>query len=125
MKQPELFTLTAPVRLLPNTRRQAHEKVKPTKKDLHVRLIKSFYLGEWNADAWADANNIGILSVRPRVSEINKAGLLHRIGFGETQDGNLQNRYTLFPFYKDGMKNLVDAYGLDKAAEMMVEKYVK
>lgn len=107
--------------ILRDTRRKAHDKIKPSVRELQMRLIKAFYFGAWNADAWAGANGLSILSVRPRVTELKKAGLLHRIGYGLTQDGNEQDKFTLYPLYRDRMAVLIEKFGIDKAAEHVAD----
>jgi hypothetical protein len=62
-----------------DTRAQAYEKVKVTAKTLRVRLIKDFAEKSFTADEWATKHKMSVLSVRPRVSECNRAGLLHRV----------------------------------------------
>lgn len=126
MNQPTLFTAptvvngTTPL----DTRAKAHKKIKPSVKELQIRLIKAFYHGAWNADAWAEAQGLSILSVRPRVTELKKAELLHRTGYGVTQDGNQQDKFTLYPVYRDRMQTLIAAVGIDKAAEQMVSHFL-
>lgn len=121
MTQTTLFDISTPAPVL-DTRAKAHEKVKPTKHELHIRLLKSFYSGEWCADEWAQENGLSILSVRPRVSELNKAELLHRIGYGFTQDGNQQDKFTLYPLYKLRIETLINQIGREKAFEYIAER---
>lgn len=116
--QPNIFDVSEQAKPR-DTRALAREKVNV--RELQIRLIKSFYLGEWNADAWADANGVNILSVRPRVCELKKSGLLHRIGYGLTQDGNQQDRFTLYPLYRERMAVLIAEFGIEKAAGQVAD----
>jgi hypothetical protein len=123
-QQPTLgFDTQSPV--VRDTRARAHAKARPSKNALHISLIKDFYSRSFNADAWAAEKGLSILSVRPRVSEINKAGLLHRVAYGLTQDGNDQDVFTLYPLYRERMKTLVERFGIDKAAEQIVTEFIR
>lgn len=119
--QQTLWIDHSPTMTVADTRAQAHEKIKPTRHQLHIRLIKDFYEREFNADAWAVEHGMSVLSVRPRVSELNKAELLHRTRYGLSVEGNNQDVFTLFPYLKDRMAVLIVKYGMDRAAEEIIK----
>jgi hypothetical protein len=114
--QRALFEIDIEYVPITDTRTKAHDKAKPSKRDLHILLLKSYYEGQFSADDWAIERGISILRIRPRVSEMNKAGMLHRVGYGLTVDGNDQDKFTLFPYIRNRMQLLACKYGIDRAA---------
>lgn len=109
--------------IAPDTRAQAHDKMKPTVKSLRVRLVKDFFERSFTADEWATEKGLSILNVRPRVSELNKKSMLHRVGFGLTQEGNKQEKFTLYPYLCDRLERLAGEFGLDEAAEELLAQF--
>lgn len=122
MNQPQLFPTSVPL-VPPDTREQAHNKVKPSKHSLRVALLKDLYEGRWSADEWAASKGISILSVRPRMSELKKKGLIYRVGFGRTVDGNNQEKFTMFPYIRNRMQLVACKFGIDKAAKEMLASF--
>jgi hypothetical protein len=106
-----------------STSQLAHEKVKPSKRQLQILLTKSYFEGAFSADDWAIEHGYSILTVRPRVSGMNKAQMLHRVGFGLTVDGNDRDKFTLFPYIRIRMERLAAEFGLDAAIEQILTQF--
>lgn len=123
MNQQALFTIDTPIL---DTRARAHEKVKPTKRQLHLSLVRSLYGGTWSADTWASHHSMNFMQVRPRFSEMNKAGMLHKVGEGKSVFGNPQDIFDLKLAVRNRMDTLMaNGIAFDKAAEQMIDQYLK
>ena len=123
MNQLTLFTQPPPVVVAPDTRKQAHDKVKPSKQALREMIVKALYTSEMTADEWAAANGVSILNARPRFTELKKAGMLWHHGYGLTADGNKQMRFTIYPYIKNRMQLLSCRYGIDKAVKEILRAF--
>lgn len=110
----------------PDTRAKAHKKL--DKAGLRVLVIKELYKRDWNADALAKClrpnDELFFMSLRPRFTELKKAGLIYRTHIGLSNTGNHQDIFALFPVWKTRLATLAAEFGFDKAAQELYE-YVK
>ncbi len=57
--------------------------------------MRSLLDGPVSADAWAIERGYSVLAVRPRMTELFKAGLIYKVGTAESIDGNPQNVFQM------------------------------
>lgn len=131
MKQPYL-AFDEPIRppvvqTPPDTRAEAYSKVKPKVHDLQMMLMRHLYnVGPLSSDQWAIDHNISHMLVRPRMSCLKKAGIVYRMGFGLSVEGNNQDKLALFPYLKERLRTLTEHFSVDEAlANLLAEKNVE
>lgn len=69
-----------------DTRRHAYAKAKDTATILRGKCIGALTTGNFTADEIAEILEESILSIRPRISELNKAGIIEDTGIRRIND---------------------------------------
>lgn len=95
MTQPQLFANPATPKPPPDTREIAKRRTGTKKRDILRALMRSLLDGPVSADAWAIERGYSVLAVRPRMTELFKAGLIYKVGTAESIDGNPQNVFQM------------------------------
>lgn len=99
MTQPQLFTNPAAPKPPPDTREIARRRTGTKKRDILRALMRSLLDGPVSADAWAIERGYSVLAVRPRMTELFKAGLVYKVGTAKSIDGNPQNVFQMGAVY--------------------------
>lgn len=79
-RMPELIYPDAPGFKVAGPFQLAAEKMAPTSTMLRAAVLKEFKSGGRTADEIATSLNLSVLSVRPRVSELNRLGTIEQTG---------------------------------------------